>query len=109
MHSTIARAFLVNYNQDFGKPNMTNSHVEYLSTLKDLYYAESDNGYQFYAELVMPTESVIANGAPQVVYTCIKKTNAILVFIILQIISLVHDIYFYSQWCQYRYKCNMAE
>jgi hypothetical protein len=53
--------------QDFGKPNMTNTHTEYLPSLEGLYYLEDKDGYQFYATLSMPTQATSENGAPQTV------------------------------------------
>lgn len=50
---------------------MSGIHAEYLPNLKNLYYSEGSSGYQFYAQLNMPVDSVTANGAPQVIYTCI--------------------------------------
>jgi len=57
---------------DFGKPNMTNVHADYLPSLVALYMMNNGSDYQFYVNLEMPEIAVTMNGAPKAVWVYIS-------------------------------------
>eukprot|EP00026_Physarum_polycephalum_P003968 Phypoly_transcript_03985.p1 GENE.Phypoly_transcript_03985~~Phypoly_transcript_03985.p1 ORF type:complete len:714 (+),score=74.06 Phypoly_transcript_03985:89-2230(+) len=53
---------------DYGKPNMTNTDAFYLPSLSALFHMQNSSGYYFYSYVTMPADAVTLDGAPKSVY-----------------------------------------